>query len=234
MAIDFLKLPFEFDEQLLLRDLDICQEYVWKDHFNTSDYVGEWKIIALRSTTGESVEITASPAQDYKDTELLSACSYFKKAIDTLECEKESVRLMSLAAGSLIKEHTDNMLTYLEGNFRIHIPIRTEPEVTFFFNKVPVNMKVGEMWYGDFSMPHSIEHLGKFPRVHLVIDCLRNDWSDQLFKNAGFDFEYYKRLANEKRMRDLPFIISNLEHMGDPKNFALIAELKAELEICQK
>ena len=233
MATNFLKLPFEFDAQLLQADLSNCQNYIWRDHFNTSDYEGEWKIIALRSISGKSQEITASSG-DYKDTELMESCHYFREVIDTLQCQKESIRLMSLAPGSLIKPHRDNLLSYLEGFFRIHVPVTTEPEVMFFFDEQSVQMKAGEMWYGDFGVLHSISHGGTRPRVHLVIDCLRNEWSDQLFERSGYDFEYYKRIVHEKRIKDLPVIIANLEQMGANSNASLIADLKAELKMAGK
>lgn len=38
-------------------------------------------------------------------------------------------------------------------------------------------------------MPHAVENNGVSDRIHLVIDCKRNAWSDILFKKIGYDFE---------------------------------------------
>lgn len=68
-----------------------------------------------------------------------------------LNCDQESVRLMSLSPGSIIKEHIDQKLSYMDGDCRIHIPIITENEVIFYFNQQAIRMQVGEAWYGDLG-----------------------------------------------------------------------------------
>lgn len=180
MPTDFLKLPFSFEESYLLSDLHFCLDFTWKSHFNISDYSGDWKIIALRSPTGAFSDINTHSQRSYSDTELMIHCKYFRHITDLLECEKEAVRLMSLAAGSTIKSHKDNALSYMDGDFRLHIPIQTEPEVKFYFNDSPIHMGLGETWYGDFGQVHRIEHTGSKARIHLVIDCVRNNWSDKV------------------------------------------------------
>lgn len=42
------------------------------------------------------------------------------------------MRLLSLAPGSYIREHTDNALVYEDGEMRIHIPVQTNPEVEYY------------------------------------------------------------------------------------------------------
>ena len=37
-------------------------------------------------------------------------------------------------------------------------------------------MQVGETWYVNVNLPHSVENLGATDRVHLVIDAVVNDW----------------------------------------------------------
>ena len=104
----FLKLPFLFLEDKLLEDLVVSQEYSFAPHFNAKDYHGSWTSIALRSVNGSADAIlTDSPDQCYRDTPLLNKCGYLPTVLDQFLCEKESVRLLSLAPGSVIKPHTD-------------------------------------------------------------------------------------------------------------------------------
>ena len=42
-------------------------------------------------------------------------------------------------------------------------------------------MSEGEAWYLNFNLPHSVENNGERARVHLVIDCLVNDWMRNFF-----------------------------------------------------
>ena len=53
------KLPFHFSEKRLVQDLKNCESLVFSDHYNTADYSGEWKIIALRSMDGDPNNIRA-------------------------------------------------------------------------------------------------------------------------------------------------------------------------------
>ena len=54
-------------------------------------------------------------------------------------------------------------------------------------------MQAGSAWYANINLPHSVQNKGKNDRIHLVIDCLRNDWSDKLFASMGYDFDYEKK-----------------------------------------
>jgi hypothetical protein len=37
-------------------------------------------------------------------------------------------------------------------------------------------MKEGECWYHNFNLPHRVANRGTADRVHLVLDCVLNDW----------------------------------------------------------
>lgn len=232
MKIAFLKLPFRFSEERLLKDLEVCKNFDFTLHFNINDYSGQWTSIALRSQNGEMNNIFALPQGDahYKDTELLQECGYFKEIIDSFECEKESIRLLNLKPGSVIKEHTDYNLGYEDGIFRIHIPITTNENVHFFIDSKEVKMLPGEGWYGNFNLPHSVRNDGKTDRIHLVMDCIRNDWSDALFAECGYDFENEKLVPEYSRETKLQ-MIAQLKLMNTETSEKMIAELQKELEI---
>jgi hypothetical protein len=76
----------------------------------------------------------------------------------------------------LIKEHTDHKLGFEDGEVRVHIPVVTNPDVEFVLNNVRVDMKEGECWYHNFNLPHHIANRGQSDRIHLVVDCVVNDW----------------------------------------------------------
>ena len=95
----FLKVPFEFSEVKLLKDLQISNTFQYTPHFNTRDYLGDWTSISLRSPSGEVNNIVAHAEswKDYKDTPLLKKCQYFSEIVDLFQCEKESIRILKLA-----------------------------------------------------------------------------------------------------------------------------------------
>ncbi|WP_234859389.1 aspartyl/asparaginyl beta-hydroxylase domain-containing protein [Aquimarina aquimarini] len=226
----FLKLPFLFSPQHLLEDLSYCKSYPFSSHFNTNDYTGDWKSIALRSLTGEIDQIFAhsSGANNYKDTPLLDNCTYFKKVIDTFECPKESIRLLNLSPNSTIQEHIDHNLGYEDTSFRIHIPISTNTDVGFYINSIKISMAVGECWYGNFNLPHWVENKGTTDRIHLVIDCIRNEWSDLVFKQSGYNFELENKPPQYDRDTKIK-MIKELEKMNTIASTELIKQLKSEL-----
>jgi len=189
LPLHFYRLPFDFDAPPLVRDLRTCEAHAWMPHFNTRDYSGEWSSIALRSASGESADILSHPEQaGYRDTPLLAACPAFSAVLEKFECEKESVRLLKLAAGAHIKPHRDLHAGYQHGFFRVHIPLETSEHVRFVVGGGLLDMKAGECWYADFSQLHSVENNGSMARVNLVLDCKRNAWSDHLFAQIGYDF----------------------------------------------
>lgn len=230
MKNNFLKLPFLFDTARLKHDLNLCAEFSWNNHFNKNDYSGNWTSISLRSASGLETDIYSHPnTKEYTNTPALEKCTYFQSIINSFECEKETIRLLSLSPNSSIKEHTDAQAGYEYDFFRIHVPITTNENVSFIVGGLEVPMKEGECWYANFNLPHSIKNNGSTNRVHLIIDCKRNEWSDKLFKETGYDFEYEKKLKDydvetKKRM------IEELSKMKTETASQLIEKLQKELE----
>ncbi len=231
MQNTFFKLPFSFIEDNLLADLEICKKHKFTAHFNTNDYEGQWTSIALHSQNGEVDNIFALTQNDtkFKETPLLKKCNYFKEIIDSFQCEKEAIRLLNLKPGSVINEHTDYNLGYEDGVFRIHIPITTNNKVQFFINAQEVKMCPGDCWYGNFNLPHSVRNDGETDRIHLVMDCLRNDWSDTLFAQCGYNFEVEKRQAAYSRETILQ-MIAQFKEMNTETSRKMIAQLEKELD----
>ena len=229
MNNNYFKLPITFDEVTLAEDLTTCRQLQWGSHFNQQDYVGKWTSIALRSASGRQDDIYAHPThQVYADTPLLTQCTYFRQVCDWFMCEKESIRLLSLAPGSLINEHTDPHTGYPYGLFRLHIPVQTADAVRFRVAGVDLPMQAGECWYANFHLPHSVQNAGPNERVHLVIDCRRNAWSDELFRQAGYDFDEETRQASysldtKRRM------IDELSRMESASARQLVLQLQQEL-----
>lgn len=226
----FLKLPFHFDTLKLKNDLSASYQFKWTDHFNQSDYSGKWKSISLRSASGLETDIYSHPdTKNFTNTPALEKCTYFQTIINSFECEKETIRLLSLSPDSSIKEHTDAHAGYEYGFFRIHIPITTNENVSFIVDSNEVPMKEGECWYANFHLPHSISNKGKTDRVHLIMDCKRNEWSDKLFGEIGYDFEYEKKIRDydlETKQR----IIEELLKMKTETANQLILKLQKEIE----
>ncbi len=225
---NIIQLPFHFDVARLQADLRSCEEATWQLHFNTRDYDGEWTAVALRSGTGHDADIYAHPTDNYQNTALLDACPYFLEVLNTFKCRLDGVRLLKLERGSVIKPHRDMDAAYEDGFLRIHIPVTTHPDVIFMVDGERADMQEGQCWYANFSEVHSVENFSPVDRVHLVIDANRNEWTDELFRQAGYDFHAEKQAAKLDPGTTLQ-VIAELERHNNPANDALIAQLKASL-----
>ncbi|MBC8009521.1 MAG: aspartyl/asparaginyl beta-hydroxylase domain-containing protein, partial [Burkholderiales bacterium] len=172
-----LRLPVTFDVGLLQADLAgiFAKEFI--PHFNTRYYEGDWSVVALRSIGGRADQIYPDPTRnDFLDTSLMARCPYVSEVVDYFRCPKLAVRFLRVRPRSVVKEHRDHMLSFEDGEVRLHIPITTNPEVRFVVAGKRVIMGEGECWYNDFTELHSVHNDGDGDRVHLTIDCVLNDW----------------------------------------------------------
>ncbi|TND07563.1 MAG: Aspartyl/Asparaginyl beta-hydroxylase [Bacteroidetes bacterium] len=222
------RLPFSFEADCLQEELRIALERDWSAHYNSADYAGSWESISLRSMSGKEDDARAFAGAQFHDTPLLEKLPYIQSVVRHFECPIETVRLLRLAAGSEIKEHRDPEGGYEDGYLRIHIPVQTNEQVTFIVGGENIPMKNGECWYADFNLPHSVKNESGSDRVHLVIDGVRNVWTDDLFRQCGYDFE-----AGAKKTRPgrdaLQRMIDELRLQNTPAALQLAGALEKEL-----
>lgn len=183
---DRLTLPLRFDAERLRADLSRLSPEDWVPHFNKGYYQGEWSGVALRAVGGSARGLYPDPtaSQSFADTPLLERCPAAREVLSAFHCPLLSVRFLKLAAGASIKEHRDYNLGYEDGEVRLHIPVVTHPEVEFYLSGRRVLMAEGECWYLDFNQPHRVENKGGTERVHLVVDCVVDEWLRALFARA--------------------------------------------------
>lgn len=171
---------------LSLRQQVLTLPVNWTPHFNTNHYEGEWTVLPLRSPGGHQEQIVPDLMSNefYTDTFFMNLCPAVRELLDTFQCPVMSVRLLNLKKGAVIKEHRDHDLAFEHGEARLHIPIFTNDDVEFVVQDERLRMEVGECWYINANLPHKVANLGPTDRIHLVIDCLVNDWLKNLFNRA--------------------------------------------------
>jgi hypothetical protein len=180
------QLALRFDPQRLQADLSRLSSGAWTPHFNTSFFEGDWSGIALRASAADRglyAGSTGSP-ESFTRTEALDACPYFQEVLAAFQCPLKSVRLLRLAPGSIIREHSDFDLGEQLGEVRLHVPVVTNSQVEFYLAGKRVAMDAGECWYLDLSLPHRVQNRGASERVHLVLDCVLNEWLRGLIRDS--------------------------------------------------
>jgi len=179
-AGDRIRLPLTFDAAAMLEEIRAL---------NLADFI-EYNVLPLRSPAylvDPSIP-HPPPAEDYADgswtdwldTPALRASGYLSQVIDTFRahCDVTLVRLLRLAAGGIVNEHTDPTLGLQveKSVIRLTVPVQTNDAVVFFLNDTPVPMQPGECWYLRLTDPHRIVNAGTTERINLSIDMVPNEW----------------------------------------------------------
>lgn len=227
-SIKQLKLPFEFDPSLLQADMQRIEDSAWIAHYNKADYDGSWTSLALFSKDGTSSSIYASMdrTSTLKATEIMDGCTYFQEVLDIFKFEKITVRLMRLNAGAMIKPHRDNALGYEDGEFRLHIPIATNPDVHFLLDGQRIIMNEGTCWYINANEEHAVTNNGVTDRIHLVIDGKRNNWTDSIFFDLAPESSFQKA-ERKMSLKEEEMMIEELKRMNTPAAQEIIAKLQS-------
>ncbi len=185
---DRIKLPMSFDVARLQNDLRQIQDEDWIDHFVKQNYEGEWSAVPLRApahATHPIRMIYSDPTcTEFRDTPYLRAAPYISETLGRFRCPLLAVRLMKLAAGSRIKDHTDLDLAAEEGQARLHIPVQSNNRVEFVLNEERVQLEEGSCWYLRLSDPHFVENNGDEDRIHIVMDVVVDDWLRAQLENS--------------------------------------------------
>jgi hypothetical protein len=188
---DRVRLPLAFEPAALQRDLELLSPQSWVLHYVPQNYEGEWSVLPLRAPKGAIHPIRmiyADPAAtEFEDTPLLALCPAIRAALAHFRCPLHAVRLMRLTPGSAIKEHNDHDLDAENGVARIHLPITSNPGVTFELNHTLVVMAPGTAWYLRLSDNHRAANNGKTDRSHLVVDAVVNGWLKDLLERGARD-----------------------------------------------
>lgn len=173
-----IKLPISFDGARLQEDLRQISEGDWQRHYKKVHYEGDWSSVGLVAAEGNASDIR-SISGNFVPTATLNRCPYYREVLAFFKCPLQRVRLLRLDAGAVIKPHVDREGVDF-GVARIHVPIVTNDSVEFTSAGKKVRMAVGECWLLDTSYSHSVHNRGTAARIHLVLDCVVNDFVTDL------------------------------------------------------
>lgn len=228
--IRYLQLPFHFDTAILKEEVGALT-LLWKPHFNKSDYEGEWTGLSLRAPGGSAENLLTESSickQPFADTPLMDQCPRLRAMLSQIKCEKTSIRLLKLAKNAVIKEHRDLGLNFEEGEARLHIPVQTNPLVEFYLDNIRLVMEEGSCWYINASLPHRLTNPSPADRIHLVVDCMVNDWLTSVFMSKDLPVRNDKDTSKEDHDHRNK-IIEVLRASNDPLRIALGDRMASEM-----
>lgn len=195
-----LPLTFKFNQEFDVAKLQaetkaLFEKYVAGEQQGRY-HKGGWVGISLHAANGDYKETRLLEGVEYQKTEALQIAPYIESIIDSFNCDKHRIRLMTLESGKDIFWHIDDGDSLDEVTVRLHIPVITNEKVLFQISHENCNWRAGEFWYGDFSFPHRLYNGWDQDRVHLILDLVVNEKIE-----AMFPAEFVAQRAARKKMK---------------------------------
>lgn len=162
----FIQLPLQFDAARLAAEVSRFGEECWSPHpqrFEGNDF------LPLIAVNGEPEN--ESFAGQMAPTEYLKQCPYLIDVLSSLGASLGRTRLMRLSGGAEVTPHVD-IHYYWRDRMRVHVPIVTQPTVSFHCGGLTVNMAAGECWIFDTFSRHRVVNDATQKRIHLVADTV--------------------------------------------------------------
>ncbi len=172
-----LQLPFTFNAALIQEEINQFKKEDYYDIYNPSVMLETLWSKHLIKPVGGPDEIP-----EFLPNEALQKCPYLLSVLETFQCRKETFRIHTLEPKASIRPHKDLGYSFEQGLVRIHIPVRTNDNVYLLVNGERIKMNAGECWYCNFNEIHEVKNNSDEPRIHLIMDCVVNDWLKEVFK----------------------------------------------------
>jgi quercetin dioxygenase-like cupin family protein len=218
------------DIKSIQKEVTTLQAGYWLPHINRHDYEGGWDVLSFRSPGGAlNTAADALNNEQYANTPLLEHCPSVRLLLESIQCEKLSARLLNLQAGAVIKEHTDKELYFEKGEARLHFPVVTNPFVEFYLDNERLQMQEGECWYINANLPHRLANNGSSDRIHLVVDCIVNDWLRKVFRSCIAKSELNQNDVVLRNKNTTLQIIRELRMRADGVSAKLADDLERQL-----
>ena len=160
-----LRLPIEFSAETLAAEVSALPLSAWTAHPQRFPGNSAVRLITAGGAPTDAIEGEMGP------TPQLLACPYVMQIMDSIGSVWGRSRLMGLAPGAEVPLHIDSHY-YWRTHIRIHIPVITNPGVSFTCGGETVHMAPGECWVFDSFQKHEVHNRGADTRVHLVLDTV--------------------------------------------------------------
>jgi len=187
----FIRLPFAFDAERLAEEVAALPADAWMAH--PSGMKGNSAVALLSRDGGDNDDFDGAMTE----TPHLKRCPYVRQVMASFGEVLGRSRLMKLAVGGEVSMHVDfNYHWYTR--VRIHIPVITNPDVTFYCADEHIHMQAGESWIFNSWRRHRVTNGGNADRVHLVIDTAGSSrfWN-MVREMEAFDREVDKNTINQ-------------------------------------
>lgn len=217
-----LKLPHATDVRRLQADLDAVDRDFRANTQDGPHHNGRWKRLGLIAPDGDPLQAYLRPGQAFRPTPVLGHMPYVRELIDELRLPVRSATISVMEPGARVRWHRDLSHSIDLRTVRLHLPIRTAPASIIRIGHETAHWPAGEIWYGDFSFPHSVRNDWDAPRVHIILDLEATD-----AVRAAFPADYVAAAPRRSQVRAAVakmFDVSEKFHAEGRKSIRMRAE----------
>jgi hypothetical protein len=166
LQVPFLQLPVAFDATLLAAEIAALGETVWRPH--PQGFPGN-SAVPLVAENGDPRSDSVRGVM--RPTPQLERCPYLMQVMATIGGVWGRSRLMRLSGQGEVTAHVD-IDYYWRDHMRVHVPVVTQPDVSFHCGDAAVHMAAGECWIFDTWRMHRVLNSTDQARIHLVADSV--------------------------------------------------------------
>src|SRR6185312_1412461 len=160
-----VRLPHEFDFHRLRDDVGRFPELEWSFHPEGLRGVRVLPLISVGG--GRNSELAISGP--LRETSELTRSPYLRQVLAAFEAPLSRTQLLWIEPNASVPPHRHSGY-YWYRRVRIHVPILTNPAVTFECGTESVHMRAGESWGFDRWTNHSQTNGSETSCIHLVVD----------------------------------------------------------------
>lgn len=162
----FVRLPLRVDADRLASEIGEFSDKDWKPH--PQGYKGN---DALSFISCDGDPLSDSVKGPMLPTPFLGRTPYLRQVLASMQSVLGRTRLMRIQGNGEATMHCDTNYYWMQ-RVRVHVPVKTYPEVRFLCGDAEVNMKPGEVWIFDTWRLHNVLNENPGVRIHLVIDMV--------------------------------------------------------------
>jgi uncharacterized protein (TIGR03032 family) len=166
LAHPFVRLPLTVDADVLAAEIDRLPATVWKAHAENAPGNTAVPLVAAHGDPGDDAVEGPMLATPH-----LAALPYTRRIMGALDSVIGRSRLMRIREEGDLFPHVD-VAYYWRDHLRVHIPVVSDPSVTFRCGPDAVHMAPGEVWVFDTWRVHMVVNPASHARTHLVVDTV--------------------------------------------------------------
>ncbi|MGB7337427.1 MAG: aspartyl/asparaginyl beta-hydroxylase domain-containing protein [Phototrophicaceae bacterium] len=193
----------ELDEAALAQELEIIKTLPFNKSY--SEYaIGDWRNCVLWNQSGNHEDTIFNDYEGLpQPTALGKQTRYLSSVIEsTFNLEYLRWARIFLVKSGMLRPHRD-YLEFEDQDFsRCHIPIQTDESSMHTENENVFNMRKGEIWYLDASVPHSACSFSGIERMTINLDFFSGVPFEKLFKNDSYVADGQPKMVERPAMTD--------------------------------